>query len=74
VTATLELAQVATGLDISGDFVDNDGNELVGGVVGASGRPFIIGDDPAFYFCTTVKITDADGTDDFHVGFRRPEA
>jgi hypothetical protein len=74
VTATLELAQVASGLDISGDLVDNDGNELFGGVLGASGRPFIIGDDPAFYFCTTVKITDADGTDDFHVGFRRPEA
>lgn len=74
VTATLELAQVATGLDISGDLVDNDGNELVGGVLGASGRPFVIGDDPAFYFCATVKITDVDGTDELQWGFRRAEA
>jgi hypothetical protein len=64
----------AAGLDIGADQTDNDGAELVGGIGGASGLPFIIGTDPAFYFCTTVAIADVSGTDDFHTGFRRAEA
>jgi hypothetical protein len=74
VTATLALDMDATGLDISSDVVDNDGLELVGGVLGASGRPFIVGDDPAFYFCATLFIDDVSGTDDLHIGFREAEA
>ena len=74
VTATLELDMDATGLDISSDVVDNDGLEVAGGVLGASGRPFIIGDDPAFYFCATLFVDDVSGTDDLHIGFRRPSA
>jgi hypothetical protein len=70
VTATIPLDMDAGGLDIAGDQVANDGLEIVGGVLGASGRPFIIGDDPAFYFCATVKLADVSGSDDFHVGFR----
>jgi hypothetical protein len=64
----------AGGLDIGADQTDNDGAELVGGLGGASGRPFIIGTDPAFYFCATVTISDVSGSDDLHVGFRRAEA
>lgn len=73
VTATIPLDMDATSLDIGGDQVDNDGFELAGGYLGATGRPFIIGDDPAFYFCATLGVADVSGTDDLHVGFRRAE-
>lgn len=74
VTATLPLDMDATSLDIAGDQVDNDGTEIFGGILGASGRPFIVGDDPAFYFCATVAIEDVSGTDEFRIGFRGVEA
>lgn len=64
----------ATGLDISCDLTDNDGVELVGGLGGASGKPFVVGDDPAFYFCATIFIDDVSGVDDLHMGFREAEA
>jgi hypothetical protein len=73
VTATLTLDMDASGLDISSDVVDNDGLEVAGGVLGASGRPFIVGDDPAFYFCATLFVDDVSGTDDLHIGFREAE-
>jgi hypothetical protein len=74
VTATALLDMDATSLDIAGDQTDNDGTEIFGGVGGASGRPFIIGEDPAFYFCATVAIEDVSGTDEFRIGFREVEA
>lgn len=70
---TLDVDMDAGGLDVGGDQTDDEGYELVGGVLGASGRPFVIGTDPAFKFCATVVITDVSGTDDFHIGFRRAE-
>jgi len=70
VTETLAPAMVATGLDISADLVDNDGLELFSGVLGASGRPFIVGKDPAFQFCATIKLTDVSGSDFMFAGFR----
>lgn len=73
VTATLPLNMLSTGLDIGGDQVADDGNEIFGGILGASGRPFVIGDDPDFYFCAQVALADVTGSDDFHVGFRRAE-
>ncbi len=73
VTATLPVTTASTGLDISGDLVDNDGFEVTGGVLGASGTPFIVGDDPAFYFCATVTMADVSGSDEMMVGFRRAE-
>lgn len=73
VTNTLPADMDAASLDIGGDQVADDGMEITGGVLGASGRPFTVGDDPAFYFCTTVTIADVSGTDDFHVGFRETE-
>jgi hypothetical protein len=65
----------ATGLDISCDLTDNDGVELLGGGVGgASGKPYEVGADPAFYFCATIFIDDVSGVDDLHMGFREVEA
>lgn len=58
------------GLDIGGDQVSAEAYEMFGGVLGASGRPAVIGVDPAFYFCLTAEIADASGASDFHVGFR----
>jgi hypothetical protein len=63
----------ATGLDIGQDQTNDDGVEILFGVTGASGRPFVVGYDPSFYACFTVTISDVDGTDDFHVGFRQAE-
>lgn len=73
VTNTLPADMDAASLDIGGDQVADDGMEIAGGVLGASGRPFVVGDDPAFYFCATVTIADVSGTDDFHVGFRETD-
>lgn len=70
---TIDLAAAAGGLDISGDASNDEGYEVVGGWLGASGRPFIVGTDPAFKFCATVALGDVSDTDDFHVGFRRAE-
>lgn len=70
VTETIPLDMDAASLDIGADQVDNDGLEIVGGILGASGRPFVIGDDEDFYFCATIAIEDVSGTDDLHMGFR----
>jgi hypothetical protein len=64
----------ATGLNIGCDQVNNDGLELVSHYLGLSGRPFIVGRDPAFYFSTRFNIADVSGTDYFRIGFRTLEA
>jgi hypothetical protein len=74
VTEDICAVTTAVGLDISGDQTNNDGSEVNTGMLGASGRPFVIGDDPAFYFCATIKITDVSGSDLLVAGFRRAEA
>lgn len=71
---TIAPAMSANGLDIQCDQVDNDGLEILSGILGLSGRPFIIGRDPAFYFKCQFQIAAVNGTDEFHVGFRRAEA
>lgn len=58
------------GLDISGDQVSAEAYEMFAGVLGASGRPAVIGVDPAFYFCLTAKVADASGASDLHIGWR----
>ena len=60
----------AASLDIAGDQTNNDGLEIYHGIHGTSGRPFIVGHDPAFYFCAKVAVADVSGTDDMHFGFR----
>lgn len=72
-TQTLAPVITADGLDISADQSDDEGIELFSNFAGASGRPFIVGLDPAFYFKATVNIADVSGTDTFLVGFRRAE-
>jgi hypothetical protein len=58
------------GLDISGDQVSAEAYEMFAGVLGASGRPAVVGLDPAFYFCATLTVADASGASDLHVGWR----
>jgi hypothetical protein len=71
---TLKPVIVANGLDIGGDQTTTEGYELFTHMLGATGRPFIIGTDAAFYFKCKFEITDADGLDTLIVGFRRAEA
>lgn len=63
VTADTPPDMDADSLDIASDQTDNDGLILLTGVGGASGRPFVIGDDPAFYMCTDVEVADITGID-----------
>jgi hypothetical protein len=58
------------GLDISGDQVSAEAYEMFAGILGASGRPAVVGYDPAFYFCATIAVADASGASDLHVGWR----
>ncbi len=58
------------GLDISGDQVSAEAYEVFAGVLGTSGRPAVIGKDPAFYFCATFTVADASGASDLHIGWR----
>lgn len=60
----------SNGLDISGDEVSGESYEMFAGILGASGRPAVVGYDPAFYFCATVTTQDASGTNELKVGWR----
>jgi hypothetical protein len=61
----------AEGLDITaGNVTDNDHVAYFGGMLGASGRPLVVGTDPAFKMCVTTKIHDVSGTDGYFIGFR----
>jgi hypothetical protein len=71
---TLPPVMDANGLNIGQDQTDNDGTEIFTGMLGASGRPFIIGDDPAFYAECRFQVADVSGSDDLHFGLRRVEA
>lgn len=66
-------AAAASGLNITGDLATSDGLEIFGGVLGGSGRPFVIGVDPAFYFCSTLTSNDVSGQTILRVGFRKVE-
>ena len=68
---TLFPAIVAAGLDIGGDQADDEGWELWSNFAGASGKPFIVGKSPAFYFLCKIVFGDADGLDHLMIGFRR---
>lgn len=62
-----------TALNIGMDQTDNDGVNIWTHYWPASGSPFIIGRDAAFYAQLKFSIADVSGTDDFHFGFRRAE-
>lgn len=64
-----------SGLDLAGDLVDNEAAEWVpGGNAAASRLAFVTGTDTDFFIKAKFKITDADGSDQFLVGFRKQEA
>ena len=71
---TLFPAIVASGLDIGGDQADDEGWAIWSNFAGASGRPFVVGKHPAFYFRCKLQIGNADGIDHLLVGFRRAGA
>jgi hypothetical protein len=68
---TLAPAIVASGLDIGGDQTDDEGWEIWSHFAGASGKPFIIGKSPAFYFLCKLQIGLGLGLDHLMVGLRR---
>jgi hypothetical protein len=62
-------------LDIGdGNATDDDVDEyFMGGVLGvASGKPFTVGTDPAFYTCATINMADGADAEEFLVGFQAP--
>ena len=64
-------AQDATGLDtMAGNDTDSDVNEYFSGVLGASGRPYWVGIDPAFYACAKLKIVDVSDSANINFGFQ----
>ena len=65
--------KVANGLDFGMDQTDTDGVEVFSGMMGASGRPFRVGTDRAFYFLCQIEVTDVSGTDDLQIGLRSNE-
>jgi hypothetical protein len=73
-TQTLAIGTAATGLDVSGDQTDNDGYEVFTHFAGATGRPFVVGYDPAFYFLIKFSVANVSGCDTLLAGFRRAEA
>lgn len=71
--STIGTVMAATGLDITGDLTSAEGVELSLGYAGSSGRPFVVGTDPAFYTCATFTLADASGANPLVVGFRTLE-
>jgi hypothetical protein len=69
------IGTLGSGLEISGDEVDNEGLELVIGQLTAS-NPLArtIGTDSDFFFRAKFKVTDASGADEFGIGWRKNEA
>jgi hypothetical protein len=64
---------VAGGIDISGDGTNDEGMEIFTNWLGATGTPFSVGIDPAFYMMVKYQLDDNDGTDDLQIGFRSAE-
>ena len=63
----------ASGLEINGGATSTYGVELVGGILGATGKPFVIGRDKAFKFCASAYTTTVAGHTYFYVGLRKSE-
>lgn len=73
--AILPIPTAGTGLEISGDEVDNESQEFIfGGNAVDSPLAFKVGTDPSFFLRAKFKITDADGSDQFGIFFRKVQA
>lgn len=68
---TISPSIVALGLAIGGDQTDDEGYEVFSHFLGATGRPFIVGKDPAFYMKCKFIVDDVSGIDTLLCGFRR---
>jgi len=72
---TAEIDMDAGSLDIAGDQVNGETQELMlGRPVPLGGKPFVVGDDPAFYTCAKVTVADVSGATELYFGFRKVEA
>lgn len=73
--AVLPFGVAASGLNISGDLVANETVEFVpGGNAANSDLAFVTGTDTDFFFRARFLLTDASGSDQFGIGFRKQEA
>lgn len=70
---TTSPAVIAAGLDIQGVNTNAIGTELFSNFAGATGRPFCVGRDPAFFFRVTIALDDVSGVGVLVAGFRRAE-
>lgn len=68
---TLTPVMAAAGLDISSDQTADEGVEIFSHFAGATGSPFVIGYDPAFFFRVSLTVADASGAAVLLAGFRR---
>ncbi len=73
--AVLPFCTAATGLDVSGDLVENESLELVpGGNFAQSDLKFVVNTDSNFFMKVKWKITDVSGADQtIFAGFRKQE-
>jgi hypothetical protein len=63
----------AAGLDIKGVQTTGIGTEIFSNFVGASGSPFCVGFDKAFYFRVSITVANASGAAVLIAGFRKAE-
>lgn len=63
----------AAGLDIKGVQTTGIGTEIFGNFVGATGSPFVVGYDKAFFFRVSITVANASGAAVLVSGFRRAE-
>ena len=72
--AALPLAHATKGWDIAGDQLANESLEMVfGGNRATNPLAMVVGTDQNFFISATVEFTDADGADQFLVGWRKVE-
>ena len=64
---------VANGLDIKGADAATKGWEIAAGILGAAGRPFVVGVDPAFYMTVKFSATTPANITTLLAGFRTVE-
>lgn len=70
---TTSPVMAASGLDIRGAETTAIGTEIFTHVGGATGTPFVVGKDPAFFFRVSITIANISGAAVLLAGFRRAE-
>lgn len=71
---TTSPVMAAAGLDIRGVETNAIGTEIFSHGPLMSGKPFIVGNDPGFFFRVSITIADISGATVLLAGFRRAEA